>query len=685
MNRIVSLPISDPVTPEEIEALSREVLQAAPFEGACDMPGCKTCDTPLRLFSEQAADLRAFRTYGCGFWANKVGSGKSTTAMLIAQEAFALDPDTRVLLLVPASVVRQFFKRDIPWGRKHLTHPKGANLVRWWYDLQGMDANHRRAVARAKKPGVYVLPYSQLSQEDARVILELVDAELVIADECQHLRGDNAKQRRFWEWVESRDEPPIGVGMSGTVQTASPSDYHRTIRWCLGDLSPLPRTVMESQHWSAILRATADRCPDWCPGPGSSACSHRDMDPEQYARMLPLLEFARKNFPTEQDHGEDCPRPPEGCRCPKAAQGTSIRAARAAYKLRFRSCPGVVPMSDDALGVGLEISNLPCPMPNAQTQELMDAVKRDWISPDGRILTYGLEQHQVLSQLTCGFWIRHYWPEAHPKLREVQRAYRLREDYHKLLRPFFSSAISRKLELDTPRQVGRWHADKGSTHGAFDHLYEAWTDWKEIDRRLEPSEKPEKVMLSELVMVDTFKVDLAVAWARKHREGIIWCEHTLFADVVHAALVNAALKRVNVLRKAQGASWLRSDGSHGSICVANRKAHHEGKNLQDHQHQLFLQWCRPQSHMEQLLGRVHRIGQKAERLVVHTARVTEFDHMTVCATLWDTVYDKQTQGGSKKLLFADWDPLPVEYPPDFLRERGFRLSANESEEDEDGD
>src|SRR5690606_30631876 len=162
-----------------------------------------------------------------------------------------------------------------------------------------------------------------------------------------------------------------------------------------------------------------------------------------------------------------------------------------------------------------------------------------------------------------------------------------------------------------------------------------------------------------------YKIRHAVKWAKKiKRGGILWCHHQAVMDRLSKALVEAGL---NVLVKGGGATWAHNDGSEGFFCVASISAHYQGKNLQHHTNQLIVQFPRSATVAEQLLGRTHRTGQKAERLVVNTCNTIEFDHEQLAATLQDAVYDAETMAeGQRKLLVADWNPLPKTYPPEFL-------------------
>lgn len=660
MERIVSLPIWDPVDEETVEALSRELIQAGPYSGQC--PCLKSCrGQPMRLKPEQAAGVVNFRKTGRGFASIPVGQGKTALSILLASEAFKLAPDARILLLLPAHTCKQFLVQDVPWSRTHLV----VNIPRW-INLYKASEPKRQALAASPGGGLFICPQSLLSEEDARSLLERIDADFVIVDEAHFLKGRaSARNRRFWDWVRAVERadpdglPPAGVVMSGTIQTNTPANYHAIMRWTLGPLSVLPTTVMESMEWSAILRAGSDskrHVRDCDRTPGCDCPMQPYMSPEQYATMEPLIRWARANFPDEAEH----------------LRGTRKRVARRAYRLRLRSAPGVIPMSRNDLGVSLQIENVGADAPGNDLQELIDEMDRSWTSPDGDVLTYGIEKHQVMSQLTAGFYLKHTWPEKHPLVRQAIQAHEAKQEYLRDLRRFFASADARKQGIDTPRQAGKWWSTNGPLK-RWGGLYDLWLAWKD----LQAEGLPEREVT--LVMVDNFKVKQVLQWAKKVARpgGIVWVEHSLFGDEVFRQLRAAGLR--NVLRKREGDDWLQNDGTEESICVANRRAHGVGKNLQHFRHQIIAQWCRSAPFMEQLLGRVHRQGQQADEIVVHVMNETQFDHMNVAATLLDTVYDQQTLGGSRKLLVARWEPLPVDYPPDFLRERGFVLAQDRRE------
>lgn len=626
--RIVNLPVCEPVSQERIEELSRENVQAGPFNGDCD---CDTCrGRPFRLLPDQAAGLHAFLSFDHGpFAAIRVGGGKTGLCMLIASHYLQKHPDHKALVLIPASIVSQFARRDLLWGRQHLAI--GCS----WYVLGGRTAAQRRTLAQ-RGPGAYVLPYSCLSTTDTEEILKLIDPDLVVADEAQNLRGDSAKTKRFWGFVNRRKPTPRGVCMSGTLTSTEPMDYHKLIKWCMGPNSPLPRTTVEAATWSEFLRS---RAPD--PDPSK---------PEKVRPIRPLVEWARKN-------GERVSYTTEGI--------------RKAYRRRMHTAPGFVSSPDRSLGISLELENVEAASPGDKLTGLWADVINDWLSPNGDVLTHGIELHSTLRELSAGFYYKRFWPEDHPLKAQAIAHFEAGQEYFKELRQFFGSTIYPRPGLDTPLLVGKHHSDHGSIPG-WEHLYQLWLEWKDLERE----DLPER--LSEPVWIDDYKIKHAVRWAKKQKRpgGILWCHHTAVAGRLIKALVDANLP---VLRKGSGDTWLHDDGSDRFFCVASIRAHGTGKNLQHHHKQLLVQWPRPANQCEQLLGRTHRTGQKAERLTVQTNHTLDWDYEQQACTIADTVYQAETLGGRPKILIADWNPLPPQKDPEFIRAKYAFRSTNDED------
>lgn len=630
MLRILALPEVPLISDDEVEELSRQVVQAHAFEGRCK---CKeTCfGKPLRLLHDQASGLRAFRAKGGLFAGIRVGGGKSALSWLIAADVFARNPGARVLLLLPPGLVKQYVTRSIKWANSHLVgwHPRVVSFYK-------KPKNMRLTLAKAALPGLYVMPYSLLSEEDASELLARINAELAILDEAHEISSadpQSGKARAFWRWVDVHD--PQGVVMSGSFERQNLRAYHKVMRWVLRENSPLPRTVFECERWSLATHSKADG----------------RLSPDQVNLMAPLVRWALK-----RDEGRF-----------KGDASLTPRTARIAYQVRLTSAPGVV-VSTSGPGISASLS-VEAVTPLQHGPELAKLIARLYShaeGPNGELFAHAVHTHELHRQLSAGFWLEQQWPNV-PGVEEAKEVFALRNVYRFELKNFLRSITSKRLKLDTPTAVGNYMKHHERAPKGWDTLYETWLEWKEADRPGLPKTTPV------LRLVDDFKIKAAVKWAKKHRErAIVWVKHTAFGDLVHQALLKAGLRSV---RKGAGAHWLRRDGSETAVCVANMESHYQGRDLQEFQHQLLLQWCRPAHRAEQLLGRTFRKGQEAEHLTVHVALATEFEHQAVQAMLYDTIFAKQIHGGSRLWLLADWvDPLPKEYPADFLRERGFRLA-----------
>ena len=60
--------------------------------------------------------------------------------------------------------------------------------------------------------------------------------------------------------------------------------------------------------------------------------------------------------------------------------------------------------------------------------------------------------------------------------------------------------------------------------------------------------------------------------------------------------------------------------------------------------------------MEQVLGRVHRVGQEADTITVRTVLTLGIDKTMARDCIRDTICSAETMGGLRKLLVASYDP-----------------------------
>lgn len=650
VERILGLPVSDPPTEAETAKLTAEVVQRPVLAGRCR---CRICATlkalgrPFRLFRDQAWGLRDFRRTLGLFGGIEVGGGKTALAYLVAAHYFERKPEGRILYLLPPDLCVPLEKVHLPWARTHFD----VWVPRWIF-LNGRRSAERLAYARCHRAGVYVLPYSLLSTEDAAALLEAIDADLVIGDEAHAVAGTSSSGRNaaFWSWLDSRDaERRVrGAVLSGTFNRTSLQDAYKLLRWVLGEQAPVPMLKVDLDSWDGIMRAGAEL-------PTRAQC----------LSVRPLVRWAHDLRPDEFN----------SCLDEEGDPSEATETVRTAYRIRLSTAPGVVlTPGDEVIATSLKIEEFPCEQPGPVLREHLRRLEEEWATPEGDLLAWAIEKHEHLRQLSCGFYLHHYWDESKPCVEEAKRCWDARRDYVSQVRHFLGSAAARRLKLYLPRALGK-RLSAGPIPG-WEPLHDAWRRWKELDVPGLPERS------TRVVRVDDYKVRAVAAWAKRHARGggVVWAWHEAFADWLEEGLRGA---KFDVARRRAGDEWLQGDGTDGRVVVASIAAFGQGHNLQHYRAQVLAEWCRTAWRMEQLLGRLHRPGQAAAELTAHLIPVLPFDRESIAATLYDALYDVQTFGGRRKLLIADWLPEPEQFPPELLRTHGFQLKRFGSTGDEE--
>lgn len=641
ITRITGLPVVGLPTPEEVEAVSREVVQAEHFERG------------YRLHREQAGGLLAYDLYEGLFGPIGVGRGKTFLTILIADRAFRRGEAKRSLLIVPPNVLGQLVQTDIPASRR-LFGIRVPFIV-----MAGKDRKSRLAAAGSGKQGCYVMPYSYLSTRDAEEMLTALLPDLILLDEAHRVKNRKAARTKRLLRVIERCRPRL-VALSGTITSKSIHDYHHLANHALREYSPLPHEQVLADAWSVLVDANAGE------DPGTS----------QSGPIAPLLSWARREFPAED--------------IPKGLPGF-----RAAFRLRLNTAPGVVASGDAELGTSLLIRNAPVAEPDAaegydEVERLVRQVEELWISPSGDEIEHGMHKWRHLYELSSGFFYRLRWPEvaelaerrrlteeeALAYLAQAQAHHSALQEYHKQLRRWLERRG--RPGLDTPFLVAANMAKHGAEQVNDPDLFASWRTAKD----LEFDGMPERI--SEPVRVSPWKVQhVAQLAAIEHQEALedgepggvlVWHYHNEMGRWLVEALDALGLDPLwcpaDATRPGSSARIL-DPANRGRVIVASMMGHGEGKNLQSFRRQVIAEFPRKADLLEQVLGRTHRFGQEADELVPVTVNSNEFDHQNMSACLIDSLYIHQSTGSRQKAIYAAYDPLPMVYPPDFLRERGF--------------
>ena len=632
IDRIVGMPIVRPMNAEELELYNEEHVSP------------DFIDRDWRLFPVQAEAVAAYEVTGGLFAPVVVGWGKTLITLMVAERGWQKGL-RKMILLVPPEVLSQLVGADIPWARKRTQISYPIHV------LGGKTPKQRKELVDSGKKGLYVIPYSLLSTKDTIYNLEQIEAELIIADEAHLLANkSSARTRRLMRYVDKHR--PEGVALSGTITGKSIRDYYHIIRWCLGDKSPLPNSSHLATDWSAVL--------------DSEAIRKVFLLPSEIKPIMPVIEWARENYPKEEFPAD-------------------VEGARRAYQKRFASSPGVVLSEDIDIGTSLILANRPIHHYEEcegweRLKELDVAVRDEWITPNGDEIDHAMHTWKWRYELCgAGFYNELTWPEpdalAHSRgiskteaediVKRAKEHHRVGQRYAKALRQWFGRPHS--PGLDTPFLVGQDMMRNGPDN-VGDKLYKLWKKWKDLDFEGRPERN------STAVRVCSFKIDAMVDWADSLGKGegaLVWVHNQDVGEWAVEALHERGIDALHCPAGEAHNKAIRDPKSASKIVVASMTAHGTGKNLQHFHHQYFLQWPRPAKRAEQVLGRTHRNGQKADHLVVVTNNTLDFDRQNFAATLNDSLYIHQTTGSRQKLMYATYDPLPIVFPAAVLRQRGF--------------
>ena len=638
--RVCKQAIIRPLTDREREDVSRTEVQAEYF------------DRGFRLWKPQAEGISTYDAEGGLFAPCSVGAGKTLIVFLCAKHGHEARKIDRVLLLVPANGYAEMMQRHVPQARRVI----GFGLP--VHGLGGLSAARRKALASSGRRGLYVLPYSCLSIKDTDEILRAIRAGLVIADECHELRNvRSAKVRRFNCYMNELPWPQF-VGLSGTITNKLLRDFHHLAWFALRYRMPLPVSLSQTEEWGLCIDSSADEKPPM-----------RD----QIEIVSPLRDWALENA---EILGLDVNR-----------LTPDVSGIRRSFRARLVSSPGVVATDDAEVGTTLVVANRPVLEPEKRRgwhrlQELMQNVSQfPWHTPSGDEIEHAIHTWKWLWELSAGFYNDLTWPEAseysrRKKIpeREAERVLARAQDHHaaqqafsRALRAFFDE--DHIPGLDTPLLVKNEMHHHGGQN-VPDRLFKRWTEMK----ALEFDDMPKRDEVA--VRVCDYKVNHIVEWAKKLPEdkgALVWVHNIEVGDWVFEEMLSA-MGRKRVLHCPSGPAHdveILDPANSNRIVVASISGHGKSKNLQTiFSEQFMLQWPRSAWITEQLLGRLHRPGQEADSVTAHSCHTIDFDHENYAAMLVDSIYEHLVDS-RRKVIYCNYDPLPVIYSPHFLKERGF--------------
>ncbi len=351
-------------------------------------------DALMRLWPVQALALLEIAQCRGGFLPIGVGLGKALISLLAAVVLKAERP----VLFVPAQLRTQTLVHVIPALRSCWKLPE---------DLR-------------------VLGYSELSLAKNARMLEEINPDLIILDECHRVKNPKAgRTRRLIRWFRAHPET-MCVAMSGTVSNRSICDFAHIIRWCLRGRTPLPERWPELCEWAAAI-------------------DEKVLD-EQRVAPGALEQFC--------------------------FTGENVRQG---FRRRLTETPGVVATQESLLGTSLVIAlNRQLTVPE-RCQSLMRLVEDHWKTPGGDDIAEPVEMWRTMRQLALGFYYEWDPPAPLPWLRA-------RSAWKKYVR---ETLQHNRRGLDTELQV--WNACARLKEEGKLPANSPWFDWDYIRGSFKPN------------------------------------------------------------------------------------------------------------------------------------------------------------------------------------------------------
>lgn len=457
---------------------------------------------------------------------------------------------------------------------------------------------------RPGMPVLHVVPYSRFSRpESTELLSKQLRPDLIIADEAHKLRDKGtATTSRVLRYFVDNPETRL-CAWSGTLTAKSIRDYAHLSAIALGENSPLPLDPQIVEEWSLAL------------------------DPIEWQSPAGAL-FALCN-------------PGEGI--------------RDGYRRRLHSTLGVTGTRAAAVDASIIIAEKKAPPMPEVLAKLLRHLRAAWERPDGEELVDVLQVAKSARELACGFYYRWTFPHGEPK-DLIAEWYKARSAWHKELR---EKLKHRTDHLDSPLLCAKAAIRAWQGHGDGKARYDgplpvwqaaSWPAWVEIRERVQP--------VPEAVWVDDYLARDAAEWAKENR-GVVWYLHDAFGRRV-AELAGLPLHEGGPDAEAK----IAAETGKRSV-IASIKAHGTGRDgLQRiFNKQLVANPPASGAEWEQLLGRLHRIGQEADEVETEVYRHTPEMADAIDRAIFQARYIEGTMGTLQKLLISTptWD-LPANRP-----------------------
>jgi hypothetical protein len=444
------------------------------------------------------------------------------------------------------------------------------------------------------------MSYELLSRAQSATELERWGPDLVIGDECHHLRSrDAARTKRVLSYFRHHPETRA-LFMSGTVTRRSIRDFAHLLALCLRGGAPVPIEESQLIEWAQALDETP---------PGG-----RRIEPG----FLLSPEFA-----TEEER--------------RATDGHKI-----AFRRRLTETPGVVTTAETTAGdMSLIASFDRMPLPQHVTDEI-GKMRRTWETPNGASFEHAIVMMQHVREMGLGFF--YYWDPPAPRvcawcasrgMVTCEHSWlSIRKEWYGHCRYILSN---NRRGLDSPLLVAN-----AVDAGHYPEAYGPLQKWREIKNTFVPNPKPAWL---------AFDVVEHVAREALKEETIVWTDLSAFA---HALAAKTGLPYFGPEGKDYQGRSIEDHPGKSSI-IASMHSNRAGRNLQDRWFRNYLVNPPPNGEwIEQILGRTHRDHQPSDEVFCRFLSTCPEHEMAVDRAILEATHMLRITGQPQKLLLADW-------------------------------
>jgi hypothetical protein len=437
---------------------------------------------------------------------------------------------------------------------------------------------------------MHILSYELLSRDRGWAELQAYRPDLLIADEAHKLKNPKAAcTKRVIRYLSQIAKDCVYVDCTGTLAQRSIMEYWHRVHLAIDD------------GLQPLPRDIA-QARDW-----SDAL---DETPSSGIRALPgALTKLWGSEERELYFGSK-------------SRETTLKATRMAYRRRLMSAPGMMSVTGtDGVDMPILIDEVSWPV-GPSVVEAFSKLREDWCLPDGEPVDSPAILWMVARCLVQGFYYQ-LDPPAPKHWLSARKDWS--SDCRRILRHY--------QDIDSPLNAAR-AVDSGRVPWGRASL-ERWR-----------SVRPDFVPRTVTKWIDDNAIEYCARWAKRHT-GVIWTAEKALGERLQA-------EGIVPYYGSKGMCGDRLLDDETRSCAASIKANFEGRNLQYAFSKALIASPYPGgSYQEQLIGRFHREGQKADEVGVSYALGCYESWKVVHKAFRHAEFAERTTGQPQKLNLAD--------------------------------